>query len=303
MPRRYLRIALVTGLQLLCASFVAAGQEVMVVQSLNILPYNEAIAGFESAYKGSVVKMVLAESHDSENLAGKINELRPLLILAVGLEALTQTSEIKTIPIMSLMVLNPPASAFSQENITSVLMSVSPEKQLAVYREALPGANNIGLVYNPVRSGKTVAKAKETALKRGVTLVAREVDNPQQVPTAIDALRGKIDAYWMLPDLAAVTPETVEYLLLFSLEEGVPILTFSEKYVEMGAFLSVGVDAFDLGVQAGALAGQVISRANGKMSAGVVWPRKSMVVINLRVAKKLGIEVGEGVLKKAKIIP
>jgi putative ABC transport system substrate-binding protein len=246
--------------------------------------------------------MMLADS-DAGSLVGKINDLRPLMVLAVGLEALTVASEIKTIPVMSLMVLNPPASAFSQKNTTTVLMSIPPEKQFAVLREALPGAKTIGVVYNPERSGKTVARAKEAAMKSGLTLVTREVDDPRQVPVLIDTLRGTVDVYWMLPDLTVVTPETVEYLLLFSLEDGVPILTFSEKYVEMGALLSVGIDAYDLGAQAGELAAQIISRAGEKTGAGAVWPRKSAVVINMSVAEKLRIKLGEHVLLKAKIIP
>lgn len=293
---------MVAVLHLLGAGLAAAGPEVVVLQSLNILPYNEAVAGFESAYQGSIVKMVLADS-DNASLVGKISDLRPMMVLAVGLEALAQAREIKTIPVISLMVLNPPASVFSQKNITTILMNIAPEKQLAVLRETLPEAKTVGLVYNPARSGKTVARARQAAMKRGLTLVAREADDPRQVPMLIDALRGKIDVYWMLPDLAVVTPETVEYLLLFSLEDGVPILTFSEKYVEMGALLSVGIDAFDLGAQAGELAAKATSVSNGKGDGGVVWPRKSAVSINSRVADKLGIKIGEGVSRKAKIIP
>lgn len=303
MMKRYVRIASLALFQLFCAGLAAAGQEVVVLQSFNILPYNEAVAGFESVYKGTVVKMVLAEAGDSGSLVEKISDLRPVMVLAVGLEAFTLASEIKTIPVVSLMVLDPPKSAFSQGNITTVLMSIPPEKQLAVLGEALPGAKTIGLVYDPARSGKNVARAREAATKRGLALLAREADDPRQVPLRIDALRGKIDAYWMLPDLTVVTPETVEYLLLFSLEEGVPILTFSEKYVEMGALLSVGIDTFDMGAQAGELASEVISRAEEKTDGGAVWPRKSAVVINVRVAEKLGIKIGERVIRKAKIIP
>ncbi len=114
-------------------------------------------------------------------------------------------------------------------------------------------------------------------------------------------MKGKIDAFWMLPDLTVITPETVEYLLLFSLENTVPILTFAQKYVELGALLCVGIDAFDIGAQAGEMAEKILS---GRDVKDVQWvdARKAVISINLKVARKLGITIDEKVIMKARII-
>ena len=42
-----------------------------------------------------------------------------------------------------------------------------------------------------------------------------------------------------------------EFPFLFFLENKIPILTFAEKYVEIGALISIGIDVFDMGRQAG----------------------------------------------------
>ena len=94
----------------------------------------------------------------------------------------------------------------------------------------------------------------------------------------------------MLPDLTVLTPETVEYLLLFSLEQEVPVLTFSDKYLEMGGLLSIGVDPYDMGRQAGELGRRILSAPKARQS-DFVFARKGLVTINSTVARKLGIQV------------
>ncbi|MFZ2948374.1 MAG: ABC transporter substrate binding protein, partial [Desulfuromonadaceae bacterium] len=82
------------------------------------------------------------------------------------------------------------------------------------------------------------------------------------------------DLFWMLPDITVITPETAEAILLFSLENNIPILTFSEKYLERGAMLSIGIDPFDIGRQAGEMAQTLFSSGE---SARHVEARKALV--------------------------
>lgn len=105
----------------------------------------------------------------------------------------------------------------------------------------------------------------------------------------------------MLPDLTVITPETVEFPLLFSLENKIPILTFSDKYVESGAFMSVNIDPFDIGRQAGEMAAAV-SRSRGIKQARRVEARKGTISINMTVARKLGIDIDEEIIKDARVI-
>jgi len=103
-------------------------------------------------------------------------------------------------------------------------------------------------------------------------------------------MKEKIDAFWMLPDITLITPETVKFLLLFSFENNIPLLAFSEKYVEAGAFMSTGIDAFDMGIQAGELANEILS-GRGAKDVQQVCARKVVVSTNLMIARKLGINL------------
>jgi len=97
------------------------------------------------------------------------------------------------------------------------------------------------------------------------------------------------------------SPETIDFLLLFLLENQKPIISFSEKYVESGALMSISVDPFDIGNQAGEIAKAILS-TGGKRDVQRIDARKAVILINLKMAKKLGITIDEKVLAKAKIL-
>jgi putative ABC transport system substrate-binding protein len=119
-------------------------------------------------------------------------------------------------------------------------------------------------------------------------LLTREVRNPREVATAVNNLKGMVNAFWMLPDTSVVTPETVELFLLASQEYNIPVISFAGKYVEMGALAALDIDVFDQGTQAGEMA---INILNGTAIADVraSEARSAPVKINRSVAKKLGI--------------
>ncbi len=103
-------------------------------------------------------------------------------------------------------------------------------------------------------------------------------------------MKEKIDAFWMLPDITIITPEIVRFLLLLSFENNVPLLAFSEKYVEAGAFRLTGINAFDRGHQADEMANKILSRRVVK-DVQQVYARKVIVSTNPMIARKLGVNL------------
>jgi putative ABC transport system substrate-binding protein len=82
----------------------------------------------------------------------------------------------------------------------------------------------------------------------------------------------------------------LEYLLLFSFENRVPILSFSDKYIEMGSLLALNIDAGDIGRQAGEMANMVLDGSD-VAAVPAAPPRKSLISLNLKVAEKMGIKI------------
>ena len=208
---------------------------------------------------------------------------------------------VKDIPIVYLMVMNPRSILSGEENITGISMNIPQEKQLLAFSKALPEIKRIGLLYDPYRSSHLVNMALNACKKIGVTLIAKETYSPMDVPSLIEDMEGKIDAYWMLPDIKVITPETVEFLLLFSVENKIPLLTFSGKYVESGALMSIGIDAYDIGSQAGEMAKKILS-GMAVTSVQQADARKLIILINFRTARKLGVTIDEKVVSNARRI-
>lgn len=277
-----------------------AEHEVVVVQSFTIKPYNEALKGFKSVCDCQIKQFVLSEMQGLD-VVRVVRDARPDVILAIGMDALAKVKRIKNIPIVYLMVPNPQTIISDEENITGVSMNIPTEKHLATLRDVLPKIKRVGILYNPGRTGDFVTKARLAASSMGIELLAKEVNSSKDVPALVNTMKGKINAFWMLPDTTVVTPETTEFLLLFSLENKIPILTFSDKYVEMGALMSLEVDAFDSGKQAGEMAQKILSGTSIK-KVSETDPRKAFLSINLKIAKKLEITISNEIMDKARIV-
>ena len=283
----------------LCYGPTEAGQEIVAVQSMRIRPYEEAIEGFRSVCNARMNRLVLRELQ-GRDVVDKINEIRPEMVLAIGRDALLRVKMVKEIPVVYLMVLNP-RSALDCDNITGVCMDIPQKEQLTSVCRVLPNVKHIGLLYDPVRTGHFAERAQHAATEIGIKLIANRIDRPMDVPLTVNGMKGKIDLFWMLPDLTVITPETVEFLLLFSLENEIPVLAFSEKYVELGALMSIGIDAFDIGRQAGEMAQKILSGRDVKR-VQPVGARKSVISINMKIAEKLGIVINRKMIKNVKIV-
>ena len=300
MLRNLFRLLIFLILLTLCQGSAWAGQEIVAIQSIRIQPYEDAVQGFEMACGAKIERLIISELKGTD-IVEKINEIRPDMILAVGLDALSRVKRIKDIPVIYLMVLHPQSILSGEKNISGVSMDIPQEKQLRTLLDALPRTKTVGLLYAQEKTGRLAEKAREAARKIGIKLLAKEVHSTRDVPQSIQDMKGKIDVFWMLPDLTVITPETIEFVLLFSLENKIPVLAFSEKYVELGALMSVGIDAFDIGIQAGEMAEKILS-GRDIMNIRQVDARKAVISINLKVAKTLGIPIDEKIIRKARII-
>lgn len=290
-------------LGLLSALFIGsaeAGQRVLAIQSVPVAPYEQAIKGFEHII-GSEVKRLLIADLKEKDVLKRIYEARPDMVLAVGRDALLIARRITTIPVVYCMVLNPRSIVSGEQNISGVSMNLPPEKQLGELLQVLPATRTVGLLYDPDQTGSFVQGVRDAAAKINVNLMATAVRRSRDVPLLLNTMKGKVGVFWMLPDITVITPETVESILLFSLENNIPILTFSEKYLELGAMLSIGIDPFDIGGQAGEMAQKLFSASDGK-DIQRVDARKALVSVNLKIAGKLGITLDQKIIGSIKVI-
>lgn len=278
------------------ASGADAGKRVVAVQGSHAKPYNHAYDGFMGVLAPDVeIERIILSGMQQGEAADRIRGQGIDLVLAIGMDALRWAQTLEKIPIVYVMVLDACREFSARAGITGISMVVKPEKQLEIIRKALPDAAGIGLIYDPEQTGAMVRQIKAATAGQEITLVAREVYRPENVPSTLMLMRNKIDVLWMIPDLTVVTPETIRSMFLLALESGIPIVSFSEKYVEQGALMSIGVDPYDMGRQAAGIAEKILAGADVNSLAGRD-ARKAVVEVNTRIAEKLGIFFNKEVL-------
>ncbi len=265
----------------------ATAWDVLVVQNYRAKPYAEALQGFRSACGADIHELVISELN-GEDVATEVRRRKPDLILAIGMDALVKVRKVREKPTVYVMVLHPDSVLLGEKNITGVSMFIPPEKQLAYFRKVLPQTKRIGLIYSPKNTGHLVARAIRAAERAGIELMTAKAQKASDFPELLKSMAGKIDAYWMLPDSTVITPQSIEYLILFSMQNKIPVLTFSEKYLKMGAFLSLEINTFKLGKQAGEMAEKILSGADVNKLPGTDAADANLTV-NYRVAEKMGI--------------
>lgn len=275
---------------------VRAEPRVLSVQGIRAQPYEEALAGFRETCDADLAQLILEEGFD---LQERVAEVQPELLLAVGPEALARVRDLE-LPVVYVMVFSPSLVLTDAPNVTGVSMNFPQEAQLGLMHEAFPHAKSLGMLYDPSRTAAIAAESAEAAERVGLSIRQIAVFSSVAVRTALAALKG-VDLLWLLPDLTVTRPEAVELMALFSLENQVPLIAFSDKYLKYGAAMSIGIDSRDIGRQGGEMAKRILSGVSPATIAPVP-PRTAVISVNLKVADKLGLTIAEGIVRRARVV-
>lgn len=274
-------------------------REVVVVKSAEIEPYNEALDGFRSSFACDVTEMIMNEASSSDILK-KIHGPDTAAVFAIGLDALNLVKTVRDVPVIYAMVPHSPALGPELKGLSGVSMYIPPDRYIGSMLDVFQGAKRIGVIYDPRNSEAFIKEALQAAQARGVELLLRKAWRPADIPFLIDSMKGRIDVFWMLPDATVVNPETVKYLLLFSFLNKVPVFTFSKKYVEIGSAAGLCTLPFEIGMQAGEIARKVVAEKIPKTYKADA--RKTVVMINRKITRKLGIKIRDDVLSRAEYV-
>lgn len=292
-------VAIFAVLAILCRLSLcdAAQREVIVVQGAEIKPFADAVEGFEESC-GCVLREIITLSPDSPDVAAHIRSLRPDGVLAVGTAALMRLQSLGSIPIFYTMGASLPQAFHSAQNISGVNMLVSPERHAEGILQILPHVKRVGLIYDPDNTGPFVDRLVRSFHSHSVQVIAKKVRSSGDAPRMLEDMKDKVDALLMLPDMTVTTPEMVNVMLMFSFRNSIPVIAFSEKYVRMGALAAITVGPHTLGVQTGEMARAHFAGKTGHRQI-YNYSKKSIMIINMTIARKLGVNVRDSVLRKS----
>jgi putative tryptophan/tyrosine transport system substrate-binding protein len=173
-------------------------------------------------------------------------------------------------------------------------------KRLALLHELLPGAKRVAVLVNP----SNAATAEPTV--RDVAVAGREFSLAIQVFNA--STSGEIDAVFAAfsswrPEALFVGPDPLfnterAKLVTLAARHTLPASYFQRDHVEANGLMSYGPDYADSYRQAGVYVGRLLRGAR-PVDLPVQQPTKFELLINLKTAKALGLEVPPTLLARA----
>jgi putative ABC transport system substrate-binding protein len=307
-------IALLGGTAVTLPLAARAQQSGTVIGFLNsgsLDSYTSQVKVFNQALKetGYVEgQNVAIEYRWAENQVDRLSALaddlvrRKVSVIAAGgspASALAAKSATTTIPIVFMNAADPVeiglVASFNRPggNVTgSTLLSAElVAKRLGILRDLLPSIKKIAMLVNPTRPRVAVQKAQmqEAARVLGLPLHILDASNERDIDAVFQAVVREQDGALIVAPDAMFLNLRVQIADL-AIRYRIPTMYELRNFVEAGGLISYGASALELYRQGGTLTGQILM---GRKPADlpVLQPTKFELIINMKTAKALGIEV------------
>jgi len=270
---------------------------IAIVKEGGIPAYDLAVEGFrEILEKENMNVRSSVFDQDDKSLISRLKEFKPLLILTIGAAATKKVSdEIKDIPVIYSLVVDPKGSGLIARNIIGASAAMPIRIQLETLKNAAPGVKRIGIIYNPKENESLVQEAVPLAAELGFTLKTYAVSSEREIP-GIENLQ--IDILWVIPDMMVSRSAIVYRFIQTGIKSNTAVMGFTRSYAQSGALLGLSCDYKDIGMQSGELAAKLL-RGESYSNLKPCEPRKVHIFINLTAADLLGIKITKQIIKKA----
>jgi putative ABC transport system substrate-binding protein len=171
-------------------------------------------------------------------------------------------------------------------------------KRLETLREVLPGLRRLAILANVgfPDSVQEMVEVETTARTLGFAVVKLEIRRAEDIASAFEALKGGADALYVCSD-ALVNTNRIRINTL-ALAARLPTMHGVREFVEAGGMMSYGPSYPDLFRRTGDYVDKVLRGAK-PADLPVEQPTKFELIINLKTAKALGIEVPPMLLARA----
>jgi putative tryptophan/tyrosine transport system substrate-binding protein len=243
------------------------------------------------------------------SLAAELIRWPVAVMVAFGGEpaARAATAATATIPVVAAFSADPVASGLVATlgrpgaNVTGVsgLSTALEAKRFGLLRDLVPQAAILGVLLNPnfPPAEAQLKDMQEAARALGLRLGVLRASSDREIDAAFDSVaQHRFPALAVVADPFFVTRR--DKLVALAARHAVPAMYSFREYASAGGLMSYGIDLADVYRQVGVYAGRILKGAKPS-DLPVVQPTKFELVINLRTAKSLGLDMPEKLLALA----
>jgi ABC-type uncharacterized transport system substrate-binding protein len=277
---------------------------------------------YVTAFRGALTKLGWAEgrnlltevrwgSGDSDKIrsfAKELVDLRPDAIVGQSTPVVVALfRETQTIPIVFVNVADPIGSGFVVSlarpggNLTGFMTDNSAlgGKWVELLKEIAPRTVRVTLMFNPATAVPLkfyMPSVQAAASVSGVEVNATPVHAKDEIEGVIAQARGQNSSLIVMPDPFNATNR--EHIILLAARYRVPAMYYRRELAEAGGLISYANDFGEQFPQAAAYVDRILKGAKPK-DLPVQAPTKFDLIINLKTAKSLGLDVPFGMQQRA----
>jgi ABC-type uncharacterized transport system substrate-binding protein len=297
-------ISLYSGLLI---STVTFGHEILILK--------EATASFQGKILHTIVsqlqasnKKITITSQDIESLTHQQSILTtPDLVITLGSKA-AYNQNIQSFPVLHALI---PESLYAsladcnkrhcgtKNPVYGLYLDQPITRQLNLLKILLPGYNSPGLLTASFSADKA-AEFSIQAKQLNYNFHFGLMENEQQLHHKLNKLLENIDVFIAIPDPLIHNRQTISHLLLTTYRYNVPVLGFSQAYVNAGAVAAIYSSPEQIAQQIVNLIYKILSKQPPQSGK---YPNKTFeVAINRNVARSLGLKLPDEQTVKSKLL-
>lgn len=183
--------------------------------------------------------------------------------------------------------------------VTGVADSWPYNDQLKLIREINPNIKRIAVIFNPgdTASQFGMKEIRKYAAQLGFELIDGPINSAGEVFAVATNVASTADAIYLSSDAAAISG--VAGAAKVAIAKQIPLFVGDSGTVEKGGVAAVAISYDRLGVETGKLVARFL---RGERNLPIVSPDgKSSVVVNIKAAQMMGVQIPQAVLQRATV--
>lgn len=214
------------------------------------------------------------------------------IVVALGMDAVDEALRLPpSISVVYGLVVAPPRSG--RKNVTGVYMSPPVSEYVATVRRYLPALGKISVVGNQ-------SMIRSLTGGDSFQVSTYNVSSSSELVSTVNRLNDT-KALLLLPDANLLTTPVTLNILLYSFKKNIPMLGISEANVKQGALFALVFDHKAVSRQIGEKVQSILNGVDTE-ELPASPPKRYNLYINNNTAQKMGINIPEEMMKKAKRI-
>lgn len=187
-------------------------------------------------------------------------------------------------------------------NVTGTSDMNPIKEQIELLQKLCPEARHIGCIYSAgeVNSELQARQMKEHAESKGFTVTLVPIAHVADLPEAARRLAGSADVLYEPTDNLIVSH--LPTLLEITDQARLPVICGEPNQVRAGCLATYGIDYYQLGLQTGRMAGDILEGKKKPEEMPIETARNLKIYLNARNAEQLGITIPEELKRDAIVL-